>query len=147
MSMQDNERLAEEFIASWGTRNPDNTMAFIAEGAVWNDVGLPEQLRDRAAMRGYVQSWINAFPDMEVRAVNKVATGDQIAAEIEFSGTNTGTMQLSPGMPAMPPTGKKVNGKGTCFARVRDGKLTEIHTYPDIAGMMMQLGLMSTPGV
>jgi hypothetical protein len=27
-----------------------------------------------------------------------------------------------------------------------NGKVVEVHTYPDLAGMMMQLGLMPTPG-
>jgi steroid delta-isomerase-like uncharacterized protein len=146
VSIEANEKLAEDFIATWAARDPDRTMALVADGAVWHDVGIPEPLRDRSAMREYVQSWNTAFPDMVVRAVNKVTSEDQVAVEVEFSGTNTGSMQMGPGAPAMPPTGKKVNGKGTLFARVRDGKLAEVHTYPDIAGMMMQLGIMPAPG-
>ena len=42
----------------------------------------------------------------------------------------------------MPPTGSSVKGTGTFFARVQNGKLVEISTHPDIAGMMMQLGIM-----
>ena len=142
MSIQDNEKLAEEFISSWVARDPDRTMALLAEGAVWHDVGIPEALRDRSSMRQHVQSWNTAFPDMVVRLANKLASEDQVAGEVEFSGTNTGTMQMGPGAPAMPPTGKTVNGKGTFFARVQNGKFVEVHTYPDIAGMMRQLGLM-----
>ncbi len=35
-----------------------------------------------------------------------------------------------------------MNGRGTYFVRVRDGKVVEFNSYPDLAGMMMQLGLM-----
>jgi predicted ester cyclase len=42
----------------------------------------------------------------------------------------------------IPPTGKTVIGKGTYFARVKNGKVIEFNSYPDIAGMMMQLGFM-----
>jgi len=42
----------------------------------------------------------------------------------------------------IPPTGKSVVGKGTYFARVKGGKVVELNSYPDIAGMMMQLGFM-----
>jgi steroid delta-isomerase-like uncharacterized protein len=146
MSIQDNEKLAEDFIASWESRDPDRTLALLADSAVWHDVGIREPLKDRSVMRDYVQSWNTALPDMVVRLVNKVASEDQVAGEVEFAGTNTGSMQMGPGAPAMPPTGKKVNGKGTFFARVRDGKLVEVHTYPDIAGMMMQLGMMPSQG-
>ena len=37
---------------------------------------------------------------------------------------------------------KKVTGQGTYFLRIRDGKVVEAHSYPDLAGMMMQLGMM-----
>lgn len=32
--------------------------------------------------------------------------------------------------------------RGTCFMKCENGKITEFHTHPDAAGMMMQLGLM-----
>ena len=33
--------------------------------------------------------------------------------------------------------------KGTYFGRIRGGKLVEMHSYPDLAGLMAQLGLMA----
>jgi predicted ester cyclase len=77
---------------------------------------------------------------------NRVITDDQLAGELEFTGTNSGALQLAPGAPAIPATGKMVNGKGTYFVRFKNGRAGEVHTYPDAAGMMMQLGLMPMPG-
>jgi hypothetical protein len=37
-------------------------------------------------------------------------------------------------------------GRGTYFVRIRDNKAVEVHTYPDNAGLMIQLGLMPMPG-
>jgi steroid delta-isomerase-like uncharacterized protein len=140
MSIEENTKVDDEFMASWNARDADRTMAVMADGAVWYDVGSPEPMRDRAAMRAYVQSWYTGFPDMVARTVNRVVSDDQVAVEVSFSGTNTGPLQMGPA--PMPPTGKKVDGKGTYFARIRNGKITEVHTYPDVAGMMMQLGMM-----
>jgi predicted ester cyclase len=67
-----------------------------------------------------------------------------VAAEIVFSGTNTGAMAMG-GM-EMPPTGKSAQGRGTYIARVRDGKIVEFRAHPDAAGVMMQLGLMPAMG-
>ena len=103
-------------------------------------------MRSKAAMRQYIQSWFTAFPDMYATTKNRVVNEDQVAAEVEFSGTNSGPLQMAPGMPAIPATGKKVMGKGTYFVRIRNGKAVEVHTYPDAAGMMMQLGLVPPPG-
>ncbi|MFQ5947539.1 MAG: hypothetical protein ACE5KX_01590 [Acidimicrobiia bacterium] len=52
-----------------------------------------------------------------------------------------------PGGPEIPPTGISVKAaKGAYFARVRNGEIVEFHSYPDIAGLMGQLGLMPSPG-
>lgn len=32
--------------------------------------------------------------------------------------------------------------RGTCFARMNDGKAVEFNSYPDVADLMMQLGFM-----
>ena len=140
MSIADTIKFDDAFIASWNSKDANDTLVLLADGAVWHDVGAPEPMRDREAIRRYVQTWSTAFPDMRAVTKNRVVTEDQVAVEVEFSGTNTGPLQMGP--VALPPTGKKVNGKGTYFVRVQNGKAIEVHTYPDIAGMMMQLGMM-----
>ena len=141
MTIQDNIKLDEEFIAGWNARDTDRTVAVLADDAVWQDISNPEPMRDKSAMRQYVQAWYTAFPDLSAVVKNRVVTEDQVATEVEFTGTNTGSLQMAPGVPAIPATGKKVQGKGVYFAKVQNGKIVEIHTYPDMAGMMMQLGL------
>ena len=141
MSIQDNIKLDEEFIAGWNARDTERTVAVLADDAVWQDVSNPEPMRDKNEMRQYVQGWYTAFPDLSAVVKNRVVTEEQVATEVEFAGTNTGPLQMAPGAPAIPATGKKVHGKGVYFAKTRNGKMLEIHTYPDIAGMMMQLGL------
>jgi steroid delta-isomerase-like uncharacterized protein len=145
MSIQANIKLDEEFIAAWDAHNADRAVAILSDDVAWQDVALPEPMRSKAACQQYIQGWFTAFPDMKTTVKNRVVTEDQVADEVEFTGTNTGPLQMAPGAPAMPPTGKKVKGKGTYFFRVRNGKAFEMHTYPDVAGMMMQLGLMPAP--
>lgn len=141
MSIESNSKWDAEFLASWSARDASRTVALLAEGATWTDVGAPGPFQDREAIRQYVQSWFTAFPDMTATSKNRVVSEAQVAAEIEFSGTNTGPLQMGAG-PAMPPTGEKVNGKGTYFVRFQNGGVVEVHTYADVAGMMMQLGMM-----
>ena len=74
------------------------------------------------------------------RATNRVVGEDSVAAELEFTGTNTGPLLM--GGVELPPTGKSVVGRGSYFARVKDGKVTEFSAHPDAAGLMMQLGLL-----
>jgi steroid delta-isomerase-like uncharacterized protein len=146
MSVQENLKLDEENIAAWNAHDADRSLALLSDDATWHDVGSPQPFSSKDAIRQYIQGWFSAFPDMKVTVKNRVVTEDQIASEIEFMGTNTGALYLAPGVPLIPPTGKMVNGKGTYFVRVKNGKAVEVHTYPDAAGMMIQLGLMPMPG-
>lgn len=146
MSVQENVRLDEEFMSTWNTHDPNRAVALLSDDITWVDVASPERMRSKDAIRQYMQSWFTAFPDMKATTKNRVVMEDQVACEVEFTGTNTGPMQMGAGAPTIQPTGKKITGKGVYFLRFKNGKICEAHTYPDIAGMMMQLGLMPQPG-
>jgi steroid delta-isomerase-like uncharacterized protein len=146
MSVQDNLKLDEENFAAWNAHDVDGSLALYADDVVWQDLGSPQAMQGKEAARQYIQGWFTAFPDMKITVTNRVITEDQLAGELEFTGTNSGPLQLGPGMPPIPATGRTVNGKGTYFVRFKNGKVAEVHTYPDAAGMMMQLGLMPMPG-
>ena len=146
MSVQENIKLDEDFMAAWNAHDPDAAVAVLSEAVVWQDVASPQPMHGKEAIRSYLGGWFTAFPDLEGVVKNRVVTEDQIAAEIEFTGTNRGPLQFAPGVPALPATGKRVIARGTYFVRVQNGKGVEVHSYPDAAGLMMQLGLMPMPG-
>ena len=104
---------------------------------------MPQPIRDRAGAREYFNSWVTAFPDISVSRLRRVIEDDQIAGEIEFTGTNTGPMVM--GGATIPATGRSVRAKGSYFATVRDGKVVDFSMHPDVAGLMMQLGLIPQP--
>ena len=146
MSVQENLKLDEEDIAAWNAHDVDRLLAVLSDDIVWHDVGSPQPFSGKEAVRQYVQGWFSAFPDIKITVTNRLVTEDQVAAEVGFTGTNSGPLELAPGAPPIPATKKMVNGKGTYFVRIKNGKAAEVHTYPDAAGMMMQLGLMPKPG-
>jgi steroid delta-isomerase-like uncharacterized protein len=146
MSVQENIRLDEEFIAAWNAHDPDCAVALLSDDVVWKDVGSPEPMHGKAAARQYMQSWFTALPDLKAVVKNRVVTEDQVAVEVGFTGTNSGPVQMGPDAPAIPATGRKVTGQGTYFLRIHNGKGVEVHSYPDVAGMMMQLGLIPSAG-
>ena len=144
MSIQDNIKQDQEEIAAWNAHDVERALAVFADNVTWQDTGSPQAM-NKDGIRQYLQGWFSAFPDIQITVINRVVTEDQVAAEINFSGTNSGDLQLAPGA-TIPATGRKVNGKGTYFVRFQDGKPVEVHSYPDLAGMMMQLGQMPMPG-
>lgn len=96
-------------------------------------MGSPRCRRDRGRVRG------GSRPRKGSGAITSVQTVS-VAGEVEFTGTNSGPMIMAG--KEMPPTNRTVIGRGAYFARVRDGKIVEFKAYPDIAGMMAQLGFM-----
>jgi predicted ester cyclase len=140
MSNEEIERIDDEAIAAWGRHDPGAIADACTEDTVWTDVMAPEPFRGKDAVRAYAGVWFTAFPDMVVKQTNRVVGGDSVAGELEFTGTNSGPMMMAG--KEIPPTGKSVMGKGAYFARIREGKIAEFKSYPDIAGLMTQLGFM-----
>jgi steroid delta-isomerase-like uncharacterized protein len=140
MTREDIERLDDRGMTAWAEHDPDAFASLFADMFVLHDVATPQPITDRNGLRAYAQAWFTAFPDMSIKQTNRVVSDDAVAAEVEFTGTNSGPMMMAG--KEIPPSGKSVMGKGTYFARVREGKVVEFNSYPDIAGMMMQLGFM-----
>jgi len=137
---RDIERIDDQGMAAWDGHDVDAFMNLLADGFIWTDLTLPEPMRTKDQARQYMQAWFTAFPDMRIRQTNRVVSDDAAAAEVEFTGTNTGPMLMAG--TEIPPTGKSVVGRGAYFARVEDGKVVQFSSHPDVAGLMMQLGFM-----
>jgi len=140
MSREELERLDDQGLSAWDSRDADAWVGLFADEFQIRDVSLPEPITTKEGARQYMEAWSTAFPDMRVKLLNRAVGEDSVAAELEFTGTNTGPMMM--GGKEIPPTGKSVVGGGMYFARVKDGKVIEFSSHPDIAGMMMQLGFM-----
>jgi len=134
------EQIDDQGMAAWDGHDVDAFMALLADDFVWTDLTLPEPMRTKDQARQYMRAWFTALPDMRVRQTNRVVSDDAAAAEVEFTGTNSGPMTMADR--EIPPTGKSVVGRGAYFARVEDGKIVQFSSHPDVAGLMMQLGFM-----
>jgi steroid delta-isomerase-like uncharacterized protein len=140
MLKQELERIDDLGMAAWDSHKTESFLELFADEFEWSDDTVPQPMHSKDEAAAYMQNWFTAFPDMHARTINRVIGDDAVAAEIEFTGTNSGPLAMG-GM-ELPATGKSVVGRGTYFTRVRDGKVVEFHTHPDAAGMMAQLGLM-----
>jgi steroid delta-isomerase-like uncharacterized protein len=140
MTKEELEAFDERGLATWSNNDPDAWVDLFADDFVLRDATLPEPIRTKDEVRAYMQAWLTGFPDMKLRATNRVIGEDAVAAEVEFTGTNTGPLQM--GGTTIPPTGKSVVGTGSYFIRVQGDKVVEFSAHPDASGMMAQLGLM-----
>lgn len=140
MSSQDIAQLDDEGLAAWNAHDAERFCALLADNFTWIDDGVPDAMTTRDQALEYCRGWFTAFPDMQIRSLNRIIADEQVAAELEFSGTNTGPL-VAAGQ-QIPATGKAVVSRGTYFVKARDGRIVEFHTHPDLAGLMAQLGLL-----
>jgi steroid delta-isomerase-like uncharacterized protein len=140
MSKEDLERLDDQGMAAWNDHDAEAFVSLFADDFVWYDWTQPEPIRDKKAAQAYFNNWMTAFPDLMTKVTNRIVGDDGFASEVELTGTNSGPMSM--GGREIPPTNRTVTGRGSYFARVRGGKVVEFSSHPDVAGMMMQLGLM-----
>jgi steroid delta-isomerase-like uncharacterized protein len=141
MSANEILKLHEQAIDSWNRHDPRKFSSYVDENVVWNDTATPDPIRGKAGAEEFLNNWIRAFPDFTMKTVSTIVTEDRIAAELEFSGTNRGPLKVGD-QPEIPATNRKVINRGCIFAKVKNGRFVELRSYPDMAGMMMQLGLM-----
>lgn len=140
MSREDVIRVDDRTLAAWSAHDVDGVLEMLADEFVWSDVGVPEPMRTTEDARRYVTGWFTAFPDMRLKQLNRVVSDDSIAGELEFTGTNSGPLVTAMG--EIPATGRSIIGHGAYFARLDGDRVVEFSAYPDLAGMMAQLGLM-----
>ena len=120
--------------AGYATLLPDDVIS--------EDLAFPAPVQGKAIAQAFAQSYFDMLSDFHIDVRNVVVTDDKLAGELTITGTNTGPIQMGPDAPVIPPTGKSVKVKGAYFWTFRNGQLVEIHTYPDLGGFLMQVGLV-----
>ena len=134
-------KLNKDVIEAWNKHDVEKFQSLCDTNVVWKDTSTPDSYKGKKGAGEFFDLWNKAFPDFKLTIINTVVGDNSIAVEIEFSGTNTGTLKM--GEMEIPATRKKVTAnRGSYLAWFKNGKVTEVHTYPDLAGMMVQLGLM-----
>lgn len=117
--------------------------------AVWNEKNLKaiERLvHDRVhihsllgdysgkfAMQQVVETWLTAFPNLQVKEEQVMAEGDLVSIQWQAQGTHQGPFK------GYEPTGKRVHYKGTTVYRIQDGLIVEYWAYLDMQFLLQQL--------
>lgn len=97
-----------------------------------------------AGMRGVIEAFVTAFPDLTVERRNIWLDGDTAIAELGFAGTHTGPLAAAGGV--VPPSGKRVEFPLIDIFTARDGKVAEHRVYWDNASFLAQLGVTPDSG-
>lgn len=80
-----------------------------------------------------------AFPDLAPTVVNRYHDGDVIIDEVSFTGTHDGAFL---GIHA---TGKPINVAASIVYEFADGEIVRESAYWDVATMLVQMGVLTSP--
>lgn len=84
-------------------------------------------------------------PDVEMKRVSSTVGQDQIVEEIFISFTHTTPIDWL--LPGVAPTGKRVEMAVAVVVGFKDGKISHEHIYWDLAGVLVQAGLLNPAGL
>jgi predicted ester cyclase len=104
------------------------------------DHGPMGDVQGRDAFKALVAQWRSAVPDVHCVVGNVVTDGELAGWLVHTTGTHTGD-QL--GFPA---TGKRFETVSANLGRLRDGRAVEHWAEQGMFPMLVQLGVLPTPG-
>lgn len=107
----------------------------------WIDPGLPGPLRGVAAVRMFMGSLINAFPDAKMTVRSAIEGNDAVAVEYTWTGTHLGPLPMG----SIPATGKQVRIESCMVFATAGGRISRVRVYPDNLTLLAQLGLANAP--
>ena len=123
-------KLDDEMVGAYADRDIDLILSHCADDVVMHDFGA-EPIRGKDDAREYLAQQFAVNSGVRAIQTRRIVGDDEVFAELEWSGTNTGDIPMPDGS-TVPATGMPFNIRVAYYAR----------GYPDIAGMMGQLGLM-----
>ena len=142
------EQVARDFITTMA--DPEKTKAFLTPDAMASGGVLPAPMPAMEAF-GMVGGLNSGFPDLKFEVRQVTVNGNQATVNAQVSGTNTGSLSLPmPGMPSIPPTGKKVSVPDSYIVTVEGDKVSHLQVNSPADGgipaMLAQLGV-KMPGM
>ena len=137
------EQVARDFITTM--TDQEKTEASLTADAMVSGGVLPEPM---PAMQAFnlVAGLVTAFPDLKFEVEQVTVNSDQATVKATWGGTQTGTLDMGmPGMPAVPPTGKKVSVNDTYVVTVQGDKVSHLRVDSPADGgipaMLAQIGV------
>lgn len=142
MSADENKALIKKWGNEWNALAGDQSKVralnekyfgpgWVHHSLLKGDMTAEQRLQD-------VLAAMPALPDLTYTAEDIIAEGDKAVVRYTARFTHKGTFL---GVPA---TGKQIAFKGAEIFRIAGGKIVETWDFPDVMGLMAQLGV--TPG-
>jgi steroid delta-isomerase-like uncharacterized protein len=138
MSAEENKALVRRFVEEFW--NEGNTAA--ADELMAPDAAIHMPTRetlDLDELKSFAGAWRESFPDWHSTFEELIAERDRVAERWTGRGTHRGELW------SIPSTSKRVEGPGSVFYRIVDGKIVEFRAQFDMLSLMQQPGALPDP--
>jgi steroid delta-isomerase-like uncharacterized protein len=139
------EDFARRYDEAWESGDGARVAELCAEDVVWVDPALPEALRGRDAVRGFVEATYRMVPDVRFEMPEPPYTapsGSRVIVPYRMSGTMTGPWEYMD----LAPTGRRFEVDGIDVWDMRDGVIAHYRTLYDSMDMSRQIGVLPEQG-
>jgi steroid delta-isomerase-like uncharacterized protein len=138
--MSDNKTIVRQFIEEVLNQGDIEASGKFFHQDMVEQVPLPGQGPGLDGLKTLLRGMRAAFPDMHWKVEEQIAEGEKVMTRFEWTGTHRGPFA---GVPA---TGRPVKVWGMVVDRFEAGKIADTRIIMDTMGMMMQLGVIPSPG-
>jgi steroid delta-isomerase-like uncharacterized protein len=121
---------------AWNSHDIENVLRFYSRECIGDDVGQAALLRGHEGLRGLLQTYWRAFPDLTFKVTRTIVEGHRLAIVWVAEGTHQGPIMN------IPPTGRRLELKGVSILDVQDGLIVRSQYIWDLAGMLRHMGLL-----
>jgi steroid delta-isomerase-like uncharacterized protein len=145
MTADEARAFAERWRAAWNSRRADDVLALCMPDVAWEDPLTEGAQRGAQAVRRYLESLWDAFPDMSLEWVESPlcsVDADRIACRWRMTATMLGSLQPQ----GFAPTGRRLDAEGIDVFGLEGGVVRSYHGFFDARAMAQQLGLLPASG-
>ncbi len=138
MTDQDLIKLARENIEAYNTGDWQRLKAPLASDVVYDEVGSQRRMQGADQLVEAYQGWKKALPDGKGTIRSAFASGNSVAIEVTWTGTQSGPLVGPTG--TIPPSGKSMSLPGAQLITFQGDKIKELHQYFDLMTLLQQIG-------
>ena len=138
---QSAEDTARESIECYNAGDFDRLRSLLADDFYEEELATQRRLEGADARVEAAQTWKRAFPDEHGTITGVYTSGNTLAIELTWEGTQSGPIATPDGQ-ELPPSKKRIKVKSVQVIEIEDGKLKALRHYFDLMTLLKQIGAM-----
>ncbi len=131
-------KIAREQLAAFNASDWERMRAGFDAEACYDELGTERKIDGPDKIVELFKGWKQAFPDAIGTVTNAIASGDKVALEVTWTGTQTGPLVTAEG--TIPASGKHQKTPAAFFFVFAGNKVKESHHYFDSLTLLKQIG-------